>query len=66
MRAKAKKTPIYSESLIAIELKGLAAPGEALKNLDPKFKNSGFPSFGGLDKLRIPAGGDRQEEISFF
>ena len=32
MRAKAKKTPMYSESLIVIELKGLAAPGEALKN----------------------------------
>ena len=31
-RAKAKKTPMYSVSLIAIELKGLAAPGEALKN----------------------------------
>ena len=32
MRAKAKKTPMCSVSLIAIELKGLAAPGEALKN----------------------------------
>ena len=31
MRAKAKKTPMCSVSLIAIELKGLAAPGEALK-----------------------------------
>ena len=31
MRAKAKKTPMCSGSLIAIELKGLAAPGEALK-----------------------------------
>ena len=33
MRAKAKKTPMSSVSLIAIELKGLAAPGEALKNI---------------------------------
>ena len=33
MRAKAKKTPMCSVSLIAIELKGLAAPGEALKNI---------------------------------
>ena len=32
MRAKAKKTPMCSVSPIAIELKGLAAPGEALKN----------------------------------
>ena len=32
MRAKAKKTPMCSASLIAIKLKGLAAPGEALKN----------------------------------
>ena len=32
MRAKAKKTAMCSVSLIAIELKGLAAPGEALKN----------------------------------
>ena len=32
MRAKAKKTPLCPVSLIAIELKGLAAPGEALKN----------------------------------
>ena len=34
MRAKAKKAPmtLCSVSLIAIELKGLAAPGEALKN----------------------------------
>ena len=32
MRAKAKKAPMCSVSLIAIELKGLAAPGEALKN----------------------------------
>ena len=31
MRAKANKTPMCSVSLIAIELKGLAAPGEALK-----------------------------------
>ena len=31
MKAKAKKTPMCSVSLIAIELKGLAAPGEALK-----------------------------------
>ena len=31
MRAKAKKTPMCSVSLIAIELKGLAAPAEALK-----------------------------------
>ena len=31
MRAKAKKTPTCSVSLIAIELEGLAAPGEALK-----------------------------------
>ena len=30
MRAQAKKTPMCSVSLIAIELKGLAAPGEAL------------------------------------
>ena len=33
MRAKAKKTPRSSVSLIAIELKGLAALGEALKNI---------------------------------
>ena len=34
MRAKAKKTPTCSASLIAIKLnKGLAAPGEALKNM---------------------------------
>ena len=32
MRAKAKKTALCPASLIAIELKGLAAPGEALKN----------------------------------
>ena len=32
MKAKAKKTPTFSVSLIAIELKALAAPGEALKN----------------------------------
>ena len=31
MRAKAKKAPVCSVSLLAIELKGLAAPGEALK-----------------------------------
>ena len=34
MRAKAKKAPMCSVSLIAIELKGLAAPGEALKNMN--------------------------------
>ena len=33
MRTKAKKAPMCSVSLIAIELKGLAAPGEALKIL---------------------------------
>ena len=33
MRAKAKKAPMRSVSLLAIELKGLATPGEALKNL---------------------------------
>ena len=33
MGTKAKKTPMCSVSLIAIELKGLAAPGEALKNM---------------------------------
>ena len=33
MRAKAKKTPMCSASLIARKLKGLAAPGEALKNM---------------------------------
>ena len=33
MRAKAKKAPMCSVSLLAIELKGLAAPGEALKNM---------------------------------
>ena len=33
MRAKAKKTPMCSVSLIAIDLKGLAALGEALKIL---------------------------------
>ena len=33
MRAKAKKTPMCSASLFAIELKGLAAPREAPKNL---------------------------------
>ena len=32
VRAKAKKTALCPASLIAIELKGLAAPGEALKN----------------------------------
>ena len=32
MRAKAKKTPMCSANLISIELKGLAAPGDALKN----------------------------------
>ena len=32
IRTKAKKAPMCSVSLIAIELKGLAAPGEALKN----------------------------------
>ena len=32
MRAEAKKAPMCSVSLIAIELKGLAALGEALKN----------------------------------
>ena len=32
MTAKAKNAPMSSASLIAIELKGLAAPGEALKN----------------------------------
>ena len=31
MRTKTKKAPMCSVSLIAIELKGLAAPGEALK-----------------------------------
>ena len=31
MRAKAKKAPMCSVSLIAIELKGLAAPGKALE-----------------------------------
>ena len=31
--AKAKKVLMCSISLIAIELRGLAAPGEALKNL---------------------------------
>ena len=36
MRAKSKKTPMCSVSLIAIELKGLAAPGEALKNIRQK------------------------------
>ena len=33
MRAKPKKAPMCSVSLLAIDLKGLAAPGEALKNL---------------------------------
>ena len=37
MRAKAKKAPMCSVSLIAIELKGLAAPGEALKNNKPMY-----------------------------
>ena len=32
MRGKAKKTPLCPVSLIAIKVKGLAAPGEALKN----------------------------------
>ena len=32
MRAKAKKTLLCPESLLATVLKGLAAPGEALKN----------------------------------
>ena len=31
MTAKAKKAPMCSMNLIAIELQGLAAPGEALK-----------------------------------
>ena len=38
MRAKAKKTPMCSVSLIAIELKGLAARGEALKITGRDFK----------------------------
>ena len=33
MTAEAMKTPMCSVNLIAIELKGLAAPGEALKNI---------------------------------
>ena len=33
MGVKAKKAPMSSASLIAIEIKGLAAPGEALKNI---------------------------------
>ena len=33
MKAKAKKTLMCSVMLIAIKLKGLAAPGEALKKL---------------------------------
>ena len=33
MRTKAKKAPMCSVSLIAEELEGLAAPGEALKNV---------------------------------
>ena len=32
MRGKAEKTPLCPVSLIAMKLKGLAAPGEALKN----------------------------------
>ena len=32
VRANVKKAPMCSVNLIAIELKGLAAPGEALKN----------------------------------
>ena len=32
MRAKTKRAPVCSGSHIAIELKGLVAPGEALKN----------------------------------
>ena len=43
MKAKAKKTPMCSVSLIAIKLKGLAAPGEALKN-KPKYCVLGKPS----------------------
>ena len=39
MRAKAKKTPMCSASLIAIKLKGLAAPGEALKNMKNRLSN---------------------------
>ena len=31
--AKAKKAPMCSLTLLAIELKGLVAPGEALKNI---------------------------------
>ena len=38
MKAKAKKTPLCPVSLIAIELKGLAAPGEALKNNSLSFR----------------------------
>ena len=41
MRAKAKKAPMCSVSLMAIELKGLAAPGEALEN---------FPTLGYLQR----------------
>ena len=41
MRAKAKKTPMCSVSLLAIELKGLAAPGEALNNFPPLEENFG-------------------------
>ena len=33
MGVKSKKAPMSSVSLTAIELKGLAAPGEALRNL---------------------------------
>ena len=44
MRAKAKNAPMCSVGLIAIKLKGLAAPGEALKILkgqEPKTLKGG-------------------------
>ena len=37
-RTKAKKAPMCSVSLIAIELKGMAALGEALKNIKDQKK----------------------------
>ena len=52
MTAKAKNAPMSSASLIAIELKGLAAPGEALKN--KLAANAAFPDyvkFSGRDQV---------------
>ena len=63
MTAKAKKTPMCSVSLIAIKLKGLVAPGEALKNIwplaGPNIAKKGGP-------LRKFARGHRQTHFGTF